>query len=133
MASDPTLPLRQAIVAHLRADSAMTAVLAADHLHGERTPATVEWPFVRYGQAEIGQTGGFVPLHAFSKATFTDEVATIAAALVASLDGVTLILTDGRKATLDWGGTQVIPDAAEADAWHAIVRMGVTVPRTCPA
>lgn len=94
------------------------------------------WPFVRYGQTDVGQVDGRLPIHAFSKPQggFTDEVAEIAAAIVAALDGKRLILSDGRKATLTWpesGGTQIIPDGAEADAWHAIVRFDVAIPRSC--
>lgn len=136
MASDISLPLRQAIVTRLRADPNVTAVIPAAQVYGERTPATLTWPFVRYGQSDVGQTSGSVPLHVFSKAEFTDEAATIAAAIVESLDGKRLDLGDGRKADLNWpeaAGTQIIPDGDEADAWHAIVRFNVTVPRTCPA
>lgn len=141
MASDPTLPLRQAVVTDLRADAALMALgtpplSTGDRIYGERTPATLVWPFVRYGQADVGQTQARLPLHVFSKSQYTDEVAAIAAGIVARLDGRTLELGDGRRVTFNWpeaGGTQIISDAAEADAWHAIVLFDVTIPRTCPA
>lgn len=138
MASDPTLPLRQAVITLLRADGALIALgdpaLTADRIYGERSPSKLTWPFVRYGQSNIGQTGGTLPLHAFSKAKFTDEAAEIADRIVQLLDGAILDLGGGRKATLSWpedGGTQIIPDAAEADAWHAIIRFEVAIPRIC--
>ncbi len=139
MASDPTLLVRRAVVTHLRADPTVNTLGSPPlgiRIYGEKAPATLTWPFVRYGQSDFGQTRGVVPIHVFSKASFTDEAAGIAAAIVASLDGRTLELSDSRKITFNWpevGGTQVIPDAAEASAWHAIVRFDVTIPRLCPA
>jgi hypothetical protein len=134
MAVDPTLPLRQAVIRTLRADDALTALLPAERIYGERSPAELTWPFVRYGQADIGQVGGSLPIHVFSKQQFTDEAASIASAIVDALDGRSLALDGGRKATLTWpeaSGTQIIPDSAEADAWHAIIRFDVMIPRAC--
>lgn len=136
MARDPTLPLRQAVITALRADADLAALLPAERIYGERTPSEVTWPFVRYGQTDVGQVSGRLPLHVFSKSQFTDEAAEIAAAIVNALDGKALDLGSGRRATPVWpenGGTQIIPDAAEADAWHAIIRFDVAVPRSCPA
>lgn len=136
MARDLTLPTRQAIVAHLRADTDVTDTAMGVRFYGERTPATVAWPFGRYGQTSLGQLGGAIPLHFFSKAQFTDEVATIMAAVVLSLDGKVLTLEGGRKLHLTWpdaGGSQIIPDADEANAWHGIVRLDAAMARECLA
>jgi hypothetical protein len=134
MASDPTLPLRQAVIQRLRADPDLIAIVPASRVYGERSPSELTWPFVRYGQSLIGQAGGTLPIHIFSKQNFTDETAEIADAIVESLDDASLDLGDGRKAVLKWpeqGGTQIIADGAEADAWHGIVRFEVTIPRLC--
>jgi hypothetical protein len=138
-ASDPTLPTRQAIVTHLRADTNVTTLGSPSlgtRIYGERAPGgTLSWPFVRYGQTDMGQLGGPVPIHVFSKKQHTDEAATIMAAIVESLGGKTLELEDGRKIRLNYpdaGGSQIIPDAAEADAWHGIVRFDAFIPRACP-
>jgi len=134
MASDPTLPLRQAVITKLRADPDLIGLVPAERVYGERSPAKLTWPFVRYGQSLIGQTGGVLPIHIFSKQNFTDETAEIADAIVDALDDISLDLGNGRRATLRWpeqGGTQIIADAAEADAWHGIVRFEVAIPRAC--
>jgi hypothetical protein len=134
MAKDPTLPLREAVIQRLRADPDLIALVPEARVYGERSPSELNWPFVRYGQSLIGQTGGTLPIHIFSKQTFTDETAEIADAIVGALDDAALDLGGGRKAVLKWpedGGTQIIADAAEADAWHGIVRFEVAIPRTC--
>lgn len=136
MATDLTLPTRRAIVTHLRADTNVAATALGARFYGETTPATLIWPFGRYGQTALGQLGGQVPLHFFSKAQFTDEVAEIMAAVVTSLGDKVLALEDARKLHLiypDEGGTQIIPDGAEAGAWHGIVRLEARIARECAA
>ena len=130
---DLTLPLRQAIVSLLRTDTDLTALVPAERVYGERSPASPTFPFVRYGVSDIGATGGATSLHVFSKSGFTDQAANIAARIVEALDGKTLA-TGSRKVTLTWperNGTQIIPDSAEADVFHAIVRFDVSAPRAC--
>lgn len=135
MASDPTLLVRQATVAHLRADTSVTTTAVGTRIYGERSPSELAWPFVRYGVSAFGQVRGVVTLHAFSKAQYTDEVAAIMAAIVASLGDNPLTLDDGRKLDLVYpeeGGSQIIGDPAEADAWHGIVRFEGYIMRECP-
>lgn len=137
VASDPTLLARQAIVTHLRGDTDVTSTDVTE-IYGERTPTPPElqWPFARYGQSDFGQTSGRVPIHVFSKKQKTDQLGTIMAAIVESLGGKTLTLDDGRKMRLtypDAGGSQIIPDAAEASAWHGIVRFDALIVRECAA
>lgn len=137
MSVAPILGLRKAIVTHLRADTIVTTLgspALGARIYGERTPATLTWPFVRYGQSDARR--GFeitAPIHVFSKATHTDEVAAIAEAIGNSLDGVVLTLADGRKARLLYISHQVFPDAAEASAWHALVRVDANVVLECAA
>lgn len=136
MASDPTLLARKAIVTHLRDDTVVTSTPVGSRIYGERTPAVLIWPFTRYGQTDFGHTSGRIPLHTFSKSKHTDEVASIMAAIVESLGGKTLTLDDGRKMRLtypDAGGSQIIADGAEADAWHGIVRLDAVIARECAA
>lgn len=128
----PILGLRRAIVSHLRADATVTALVPAARLYGERVPAEPDWPFMRYGQSDAGPGFEIVaPIHVFSKAEFPDEAAEIGEAIGASLENRTLTLGDGRRAHLRWLSGQIIPDAAEASAWHAIVRIGATVAAEC--
>lgn len=126
MALDLSLPLRQAIVTALRADTGLTAI--TERIYGERVLADPTFPFVRYGVSDtVPQRGACwdgsrinVPIHSFSKADFTDEVAQMNAAVALALDGKVLAL-DGGKAHLRWTGSRIIPDASEASAWHGIV------------
>lgn len=138
MKAAPILEVRRAIVTRLRADASVTALgspALGQRIYGERTPATLTWPFVRYGQSDAVSSLGYditAPIHVFSKAAFTDEAGDISEAIGASLDNLVLTL-DGRKAYLQYLGHQIIPDAAEADAWHGVVRIGARVAAECPA
>lgn len=135
MARDFHLPLREAIITALTADESVTDKVPAERVYGMRQPAQTQWPFTRYGQPDSRAAGLgediSVSLHGFSKAAYENECAEIMAALVNSLDGRVLSLDDGSengvKAHLNWRGTQIIPDAAEANAWHGIARFDATI------
>jgi hypothetical protein len=101
------LPLREAIVSHLKADASFTAKQSADAIHGMRQPAETAWPF--------------------TKGAFENECAEIQSAMVESLDGKTLALESGVVARLSWRNSQLIPDAAEANAWHGITHFAATI------
>lgn len=137
MAHDPTLPLRQAVITTLRNDAGLIALVPEERNYGMRTPPTPDWPFTRYGSPDAlpfrgqcldGATVTF-SVHSFSKEEFEDECASINAALASALDGKTVTLdTDyPAKAHLSWKGSQVIPDAAEASAWHGVNRFEATI------
>lgn len=135
MAQDSSLLLRQAIVAHLKADAGLLALVAADDVHGERSGANPNFPFTRYGVADVlpekaqcwdGMRVAF-PIHSFSKSPFTDEVHGINAALAAALDGTVLTLDDGGKAHVRWTGSTILPDPTESDVFHGIARFEATV------
>lgn len=129
MAQDPTLALRQKITARLKADPDVLALVAEPQIYGERVKADKAWPFIRYGVSDTLPLKGQcwdgatvdVAIHCFSKAQFTDEAANINAAIAASLDNATLEL-GGRRAHIRWTGSTILPDPAEADAWHGIAR-----------
>jgi hypothetical protein len=129
MARDFTLLLREAIILHLKADAALTALLPESQIHGMRQPAQAVWPFTRYGSPDSRPVGlgeeTSITLHVFSKDPSEDECVTIARALANALDGRKLDLDDDGdvfEARLEWRGTQTVPDAAEANAWHSLVR-----------
>lgn len=128
MATNRTLPLREAIVTALKADSGLTSIVAPAQVNGERAEANPIFPFTRYGVSEARPRSTDVPIHAFSKAEFTDEVAGINAAIVAALDGRTLALGDGERAYLTWTGSTIMPDSAEAGVYHGINRFTITTP-----
>lgn len=131
---DPTLPARQAIITRLRAETSVTSTAVGQRIY-ERPPAQPVWPWARY-VADFGLTSGSVAIHVFSKAEFTDEASTIMAAIVANLGGALIAMDDGRELHLtypDAGGSQIIPDAAEQNAHHGIVRFNATIARECAA
>lgn len=135
MAQDSSLLLRQAIVTRLKADAGLLTIVPVADVHGERSGANPNFPFTRYGVAEVlpekaqcwdGARVAF-PIHAFSKSPFTDEVHGINAAVAASLDGAVLDLDGEAKAHVHWTGSTILPDPTEADVFHGISRFEATV------
>jgi hypothetical protein len=59
-------------------------------------------------------------VHSFSNATFDDECETLNASIQTALEDAVLELSPAVTARLAWLSSQVVPDAAEADAWHGI-------------
>jgi len=131
MSVAPILGLRRAIVTHLRADSTVTTTAVDSRIYGERAPAEPQWPFVRYGVSDAAGDLVSVPLHVFSKDDFTDDVNAIAEAIGNSLDERVLTVSEGVKAYLAWQGVQVMGDAEEQSAWHAIVTIQARIPQGC--
>lgn len=133
MAKDLTLALRTAAITLLQESSGLTARVPAGQIYGMRQPATTEWPFTRYGSPDAGKVGKGSQIdfsvHAFSKAAFDDECAAICAEIVEVLDEAILNLPDGggARAQVAWRRTQIIPDAAEASAWHGIVQLRAVI------
>lgn len=122
-----SLRLRQTVVQRLRADADLTAVgdpAIADRIYGRRTPATLAWPFIRVNLALEGPlrkgTTVRVTVHSFSKTQFDDECEAMNAAIQASLEDAVLQLGTSTKAFFSWLSSQVMPDSAEADAYHGI-------------
>ncbi len=134
MANDPTLALRRAIIGALKADSGVTDLVADGRVYGERALAKPIFPFIRYGITDARPKRGTcwdgatidLPIHAFSKAEFTDEAVNINRAIQLALDGKALQLEGGATAYVTWAGSTVIPDAAEAGIWHGISRFSAT-------
>jgi hypothetical protein len=131
-----SLYLRRATVTRLRADTTLIAIgtppLSEDErIYGRRQPATLVWPFVRVSVADEGplRKGTVVRLtvHAFSKAKFDDECEQINGAIAGSLEDAVIELSPSTKAFISWRGSQVIPDAAEASAWHGVNSFDATI------
>lgn len=137
MARDTSLPLRQAIVRTLRADTGLTAIVPVSQNYGMRSPADPPFPFTRYGSPDAvplraqcldGVTIGFT-VHSFSKSDYEDECARINAAVAQSLDGLTIGLDAGfpAKAHIAWLGSQIIADSDDASVWHGINRFEASI------
>lgn len=126
--------LRQAIVVSLRANAELTEIgepAIGERVYGRRQPATLSWPFIRVSVADEGPlrkgTEVRVTVHSFSKAQFDDEAETINGASQESLEDAVLDLSGSVKAYMSWIGSQVIPDATEADAWHGVNSFTATI------
>ena len=132
MSAAPIIPFRRKVVAHLKADSVVTALMPAGRIYGERSDAETDWPFSRCGEFE-GEPGHIVRgnIHVFSKSDFTDEVGGIIEAIGTSLDRAVIELADGRKAHVEVERTRILPDPAEQSAWHGIVTVVATIKRPC--
>jgi hypothetical protein len=129
-----SLRLRQAIVTTLRADAELIAIgdpPLDDRIYGRRSPATLIWPFLRVSVVDEGPlrlgTEPRVTVHTFSKAQFDDEVETLNARVQAILEDAVLELSPAAKAFMRWIGSQTVPDAAEADAWHGVNSFRATI------
>lgn len=134
MSAAPIIPFRRKVVAHLKADSVVTALMPAGRIYGERSDAETAWPFSRCGEFE-GEPGHVVRgnVHVFSKSDFTDEVGAIVEAIGTSLDSAVIELADGRKAHVEVVRTRILPDPAEQSAWHGIVTVVSAIPKDCTA
>jgi hypothetical protein len=134
-----SLRLRQAIIPRLRADADLIAIgtppLSDDaeqqRIYGRRQPAELTWPFIRVSVADEGPlrkgTEVRVTVHTFSKAKFDDECEGLNGAVQTSLEDAVLDLSPAWKAYMSWIGSQVIPDASEADAWHGVNSFTATI------
>lgn len=130
-----SLSLRQAIITRLRGDADLIAIGTPPLSEGDRiyeqSPANLTWPFIRYGAP--GETplrkGSEVSfsIHTFSKTQFTDETAALNAAAQTSLEDAVIDLGGGRKAYVTWGGSQILPDPAEASAHHGVNSFNATI------
>jgi hypothetical protein len=129
-----SLWLRRATVTLLRANADLVALgdpPIADRVYGRRQPAILTWPFVRVSVADEGPlrkgTDVRLTVHSFSKAQFDDERELIDGAIQEALENTVLELSPAVAAYVTWDGSQVIPDAAEADAWHGVNRFTATI------
>lgn len=132
---DPSLPLRRAVVATLRADGPFTALVAAPRVYGRRSPAQPTFPFTRYTAPDTEAfraqclDGARIPfsINGFSKQEYEDEASDIASAAKLALDGKVLALPGGMKAHIHWAGSRMLEDPLEASVWHGIARFEATI------
>lgn len=145
MTRDFLLPVRKAILAALKSNSDLTALVPQERIYPPKTPATPQWPFIRYGAASdlpwksSGEDGQrlLTAVHCFARATDAepdgeDLAGRIKAAVAVQLDGpegkgLVLALEDGFSAVVQVQGGRVIRDGDEADDWHGIVDLEVVV------
>lgn len=137
MANDATRPVRRTMLTALKADEAVTALVSASSIYPQATTANPGWPFIRYGSptgvpvsaACVDGAEITVAVHGFAKPRFSgsqiietaeDHAARIGAAIATALGGRSLALEGGGNVRLRWTGSQLFPDADEADAFHTV-------------
>lgn len=133
MSAPPLLACRRAVVRTMADDAVLTATAIGDRIYGERTePKKLIWPFIRcdgFDALPNWQVSGLV--HIFSKGPFTDQVHSITEIVTDLFDAAVLDLGNGSRAFVNVDRARVIPDGAEADAWHGIVSLTLNVPKDC--
>lgn len=129
--TDLSLEIRKSVVAHLRADEPLTALVPDNSIYGEfPAQAVPEWPFIRIGyqiatpyEENCGSgSQNRLTIHAFAKGPSTDAISQIAKRIVAAMDYWEPAIFDDRGN--GWLGTQILPDA-EPDKLHAVIEFDV--------
>ena len=144
---DPSLSVRGKIIAALKADADLTAIVPAARIYPGKTPATVVFPFIRVpmltgtvveldggsGSDQSGVIHCFTKLKVSAPPSASDvadpeaQAATINAHIVRIVSGIDVVaLADGELLGVHAVQTQVLEDGAEADAYHGIVQVRAT-------
>jgi hypothetical protein len=129
---DHSLIVRKAVVAHLKADAALAALVSPGSIYGEEPPPKPDWPFVRYGFPVVGgyvatgKQGSVlrITLHAFAHGPFTDAIYKIAAAITEAMESFSIPALD--LVDRQWLATNVVRDSDDANGYHAICEFTVT-------
>lgn len=141
MAIDSALPVRNAMMALLKADTAVLAIVPATRGYSQTAPAAPTFPFWRYGAptpvpvrgtcidgAEITVSVDGFAKDIRSSSRVTDRAEDVAgrlgAAIAAALDGQILTLANGR-ARVRWTGSLVRRDGDDASAFMAVCNFRV--------
>jgi hypothetical protein len=132
-AASRSIYLRRAVITRLRADAPLLAITT--RIYGMKSPATLTWPFTRYGTPNEtarsvscwdGSDVAFT-YHAFSKTEFEDQCAAMNEAIVASLGDAVLTMAGDIKANIVWLGSDIMADGDEANAYHGVNRFGARI------
>ena len=144
MASDYTLPVREAVMRAL-ASSALAALVPVGSQYRGTVPAGRTFPFTRYGApiavplraSGLDSATVRFTLHSYTKPLYgpdgamltpaEDRSHAIAAAIVGALGDRSLLLAGGLRAAVVWIGTNQLQDPSEADCWHAVASFSADV------
>lgn len=134
MAASVTVAVRRAILTHLKADAAVTALVPAASIYPPRRPKESGWPFVAFDHINrapfrascLNGATMRCQLTAFAKGD-GEAAANISGAIVDSLDGAVLQLEGGGTAHVRFLEDNVLQDGDEASAWRAPARFEATV------
>jgi hypothetical protein len=125
MTISPTVHARQTILAALKADPAVTALVPSERIYPAKTPNAPAKPFGRYGSATTepdryscwrgGDVSGAYHFFAGVSGTILDPEAWMGSLVDAAaevIDGIEDAYVER---------TQVLPDPEEPDVWHGVV------------
>lgn len=137
MAIDSTLSVRSGMLAILKADAPMVALVPKASMFTQWTEAVPAYPFIRSGPpAGIPIRGACldgqeitVALHGFSNGVRNasgqiilpaeDQAGQIGAAMAKALDRKVIVLPTGR-AGIRWTGGQLLQDPEETQVFHTV-------------
>jgi len=136
-------PIRRAILATLKANDDVTALVPATSIYPQST-SKPPWPFIKFGSPsgvpiDNACAGGdtiIVALHSFAKPrivggavveTAEDHADRIGTAVIRALNRRRLTLDSGNHAKVRRAGFQLLQDGAEADAYHHVANFQVRV------
>lgn len=139
---DPLLSARRAIMAALKANAAVTAIVPAARIYPQSAPASLTWPFIKMGSpSDVPITATcldgselVVAVHGFAKPrkqgnqvveTAEDHASRLAGAIRGALHKRRLDLDGGGYASIRFTNRQLLIDGAEADAYHCVVNLRV--------
>ena len=130
---DPSLAVRGKIIAALKSDAELVAIVPASRVYPGKSPASPTWPFIRVpilaGTFDgLGSSQSGV-VHCFTKLSATNpdpeaQAATInrhIARILGEIDGIDV--GDDLEAGIHVRQTQTLADPVEADAYHGIVQI----------
>lgn len=131
------LALRRAVLTHMKAGAALTALVPAASIHPQQPLSEPTWPFIRYGSpssvpreaACLNGADVTFDVHAFAKPrydaggqmveTAEDHCNRIAEQIEARLHRSRLDITGGHI-SIRSTGTQILTDRDTPDAFHAV-------------
>lgn len=124
--SDPSLDLQGAIVAALKADPAVTALISGRVY--DQVPPQAAFPYVTIGEDQTLPAWAdcydgadvILTLHAWSRAVGYPEVKRLAAAVSAALDGVEVTIETIRLVDISWTGSRFLRDP-DGNTRHAVI------------
>lgn len=126
----------------MKADADLTAVVGADSIYPQSTPAMPTFPFIKYGAPSalprkascVDGVSLIVAIHSFSKGRVSgtqpvesaeDHAARISATVASVLDGRRLDLGEGVIAKVRWTGSQLLADPEESSSYHGVANFRV--------
>lgn len=135
MPADFSLDIRRAIVAHLRADATVTALVPSSRIYGEfvATPTGQQptFPFIRLGYSQSSPfeatcwdgSDNTVTVHVFAQGPGTDSVETIASRVIQSVQDMEPASIEGWMC--EWTNKVVVPDEVP-EHLHGVLTFAIT-------